>query len=271
MLEGCRIEIIPIGVKARFSPFDLTREVSTAIAESGERLRDGDILVISSKFAAISEGGMIDLSTVKVSQDAIKLGRDYGIEPAFAQLVLEKSGSIIGGIKGFVLSVVSGTLAPNAGYDRSNVPKGYVIQYPEEPFKTADRLRKRLIETEDFANAKEPNAVKKLGVVLSDSRVTPTRLGTVGIAVSYAGIKPTIDMRGTPDLLGNNLVVTLRAVADQIATAAQLVMGESNEGRPIAIVRGFNEAFGDSRNEFERSSTIPPEKCLILSSLANSR
>jgi F420-0:gamma-glutamyl ligase len=89
------------------------------------------------------------------------------------------------------------------------------------------------------------------------------------VAVSYAGIKPTIDMRGTPDLVGNKLVVTLRAVADQLCSAAQLVMGESNEGKPIVIIRGYGEAFADPKSDFEKRTTITPDHCLILSSLKN--
>ena len=102
--------------------------------------------------------------------------------------------------------------------------------------------------------------MKNLGVVLSDSRVTPTRLGTVGVAVSHSGIRPTIDMRGKSDLCGNSLKVTLRATADQLATAAQLVMGEANEAKPVVLIRGFHEAFEQPRNEFEEKTTISPDQ-----------
>ncbi len=183
-----------------------------------------------------------------------------------AELVLVESDIVFGGIPGFVLSLADGTLAPNSGYDKSNVPKGWAVQYPADPFATAVALRQFLMGK---ANQSSKNSISRLGVILSDSRVTPTRLGTVGIAVSYSGIKPTLDMRGTTDLLGNTLVVTLRGIADQLATAAQLVMGESNEARPIVIIRGFYDGFGEPKNDFERKSTIAPEQCLILRSLKN--
>jgi coenzyme F420-0:L-glutamate ligase / coenzyme F420-1:gamma-L-glutamate ligase len=259
------LSIIPIAVKPRFERFDLGAEVWRAISKNGAKVQDGDILVISSKFAAISEGRLIDLSKVKIEDKAKLLAEKYRLEPALAQLVLEESDLILGGIHGFVLSVVSGTLAPNAGIDKSNVPKGWVIQYPIDPFGTVKDLRKLLLQKA----SQEGDNLRRLGVVLSDSRVTPTRLGTIGVAVAYAGLKPTIDMRGTPDLLGNNLAVTLRAAVDQLASAAQLVMGESNEGKPVVIIRGFEEAFSEAKNDFERTTTISPDQCLILNSLKN--
>ena len=255
--------MIPISTQARFEKFDLGSEVWQAIQRSEESLEEGDIVVISSKYAAISEGRMVKLSEVTVGKQAKSLAAKYDLEPELAQLVLQESDAVLGGIRGFVLSVVSDSIAPNAGIDKSNVPKGWSVQYPENPFQTALNLHEYLLQS---AREKE-NHIHKLGIILSDSRVTPTRLGTVGVAVAYAGMKPTIDMRGTPDLLGNKLIVTLKAVADQLATAAQLVMGESNEGRPIVIIRGYQEAFSEPRSDLEKKTTISPEQCLILSSL----
>ncbi|HYB02892.1 MAG TPA: coenzyme F420-0:L-glutamate ligase [Nitrososphaerales archaeon] len=265
MAESQSLSIIPVAARVRFEPFDLEAEVWLAIEKTGAGLHDGDIVVVSSKYAAVSEGRMMDLSKIKVDQKARLLAEKYALEPGLAQLVLDESDSILGGIPGFVLSLVSGTLAPNAGVDRSNVPKGYVVQYPKDPFRTAGVLREFLLE-KIKATGEIPD---KLGVILSDSRVTPTRLGTVGVAIAYAGMKPTIDMRGTPDLLGNKLVVTLRAVADQLVSAAELVMGESNEGRPIVIIKGFEEAFSEAKSDFEKRATIDTEHCLILRSLKN--
>jgi coenzyme F420-0:L-glutamate ligase / coenzyme F420-1:gamma-L-glutamate ligase len=265
MAENQSLSIIPVAAKARFESFDLKSEVWLAIERSGAGLYDGDIIIVSSKYAAVSEGRMMDLSKIQANHKARMLAEKYDLEPGLAQLVLDESDSVLGGIRGYALSLVSGTLAPNAGVDRSNVPKGYAVQYPKDPFRTAGALREFLLEKAKLTG----EIMEKLGVILSDSRVTPTRLGTIGVAVAYAGIKPTIDMRGTPDLLGNKLVVTLRAVADQLVSAAELVMGESNEGRPIVIIRGFEEAFSEAKSDFEKRATIDAEHCLILSSLKN--
>jgi len=265
MASGRSLCIIPITARTRFEPFDLHSEILHAIDTSAVALEDGDIVVVSSKYAAIAEGRMMDLSKIQVTEKGQRLAKQYSMEPALAQLVLDKADSVLGGIHGFALSLVSGTLAPNSGVDKSNVPKGWAVQYPREPFQTATNLREFLLEN---LKAQEKKA-ERLGVVLSDSRVTPTRLGTIGVAVAWAGIKPTIDLRGSPDLAGNNLVVTLRAVGDQLVSAAQLVMGESDEGRPVVVIRGFEEAFSVAKNDFETRATIDTNHCLILSSLRN--
>jgi coenzyme F420-0:L-glutamate ligase / coenzyme F420-1:gamma-L-glutamate ligase len=261
-----QLAIIPISTEPLFKPFSLAIEVWKALGQSGVTLQDKDILVISSKYAAISEGRLTDLSTVEVSGRAKVLAEKFDLQPELAQLVLSESDSILGGVRGFLLASVGGTVAPNAGVDKSNVPKGFAVQYPKKPSETARELRTSLIE---MAMKEKSSRLGNLGIILSDSRVTPTRLGTVGIAIAFAGIRSTIDMRGSPDLLGNKLVVTLRAVADQLATAAQLVMGEADESRPIALIRGFNEAFEEPRNETELKTTKDPNQCLILSSLRN--
>lgn len=260
--------MIPISSEVRLQLFDLAIETWKAIEKGGSEIQEGDILVVSSKYAAVSEGQLVDLSKIIPSEKAMSLSKKYNLEPSLAQLVLDDSEEIMGGINGFVLSVVRGTLAPNAGIDKSNVPKGWAVRYPRDPFKTAEQLREKLLMKANESGVSPK--IRRLGVILSDSRVTPTRLGTTGVAISYSGIRPTIDMRGTPDLLGNELVVTLRATADQLATAAQLLMGESNEGRPIVLIRGYEEAFAEPRNGFEAKTTIPPDRCLILSSLRNS-
>lgn len=256
------VQILPITAKFVLEPFDLAAEIWNEVLRNGEEVREGDIIIVSSKYAAISEGRLIDLSGVRVGNEARALANQYSLNPAFAQVILEESEKVLGGIPGFVLSIVHGTLAPNAGYDHSNVPKGFAVQYPKDPGNTARTLRGKLI-------SKSRNEIKNLGVILSDSRVTPTRLGTVGVAIGVAGLKPVLDLRGTPDLLGNKLAVTLRAIGDQIATAAQIVMGESDERRPIVIVRGFTEAFQEPKNEFESKMTINNNGCLILCSLKN--
>jgi coenzyme F420-0:L-glutamate ligase len=262
------LNIIPLSAEVRFEPFDLSREIWKSVEANDLTVMDGDIFVVSSKYAAISEGRMIKLSRISVGEEARKLAEKYSMDPPLAQLVIDESDMIFGGIPGFVLTLVKDTLAPNAGIDKSNVPDGSAIPYPKNPYETARILREKLIQLANLNHG--GTLVKNLGVVLSDSRVTPTRLGTVGVAVSHSGIRPTIDMRGKSDLCGNSLKVTLRATADQLATAAQLVMGEANEAKPVVLIRGFHEAFEQPRNQFEEKTTISPDQCLILQSLKNS-
>jgi coenzyme F420-0:L-glutamate ligase len=259
------IELIPVKCLVRFEKFNLASVILEELEKNHTSIKNGDILVVSSKFASVSEGRFVELSRIKPDRRARNLARSHGMQPEIAQLVLDESESILGGIRGFLLALNDGVLAPNAGIDLSNAPKGWAILYPKNRKHTALKLRRSLIRSLDRQGRK----IEKIGVILSDSRVTPTRLGTVGVAIAVAGIRPTIDMRGREDLFGNTLKVTLRGLADQIATAAEICMGEAKESIPIVLVRGASQAFEHPRTKFENVMTIPPEKCLIVSGLRN--
>ncbi|HXW02634.1 MAG TPA: coenzyme F420-0:L-glutamate ligase, partial [Candidatus Nitrosotenuis sp.] len=128
---------------------------------------------------------------------------------------------------GFVLTSSDNILAPNAGIDKSNVKKGTVILYPDNPYLVAEQIRRKILL----------NFGVSVGVIIVDSRLMPTRIGTSGVAIACAGLEPVQDMRGQKDLDGNPLKVTLQATADNLATIANHKMGEGSESTPIAIVR----------------------------------
>jgi coenzyme F420-0:L-glutamate ligase/coenzyme F420-1:gamma-L-glutamate ligase len=261
------ISVYPLKTERKTNRFDLAEAVWTALEKNRLALLNQDIIAVSSKFASVSEGRVIELSKVTPTAEAVSLAGKFQTDPSLAELVLQESEFVLGGIQGFILSIVHGTLAPNAGIDRSNVAEGWAILYPENPSATAAALRKKLIQFQK--KKKEASRIRELGIVLTDSRVTPTRLGTVGVALAVAGIRSTIDMRGSTDLYGNKLKVTLRAIADQAASAAQLVMGEAGESIPIAIIRGLKTAFSRPKSQLENSMTISADKCLILRGLDN--
>ncbi|MDA4112373.1 MAG: coenzyme F420-0:L-glutamate ligase [Thaumarchaeota archaeon] len=260
------LQVIPIRTEVKSRPFDLAECVWLALARNRAILENGDILVVSTKFASISEGRVKKLADVTPTKKALTLAKRYKIDASLAQLVVEESDTILGGVPGFLVSITRGTLAPNAGIDRSNVPRGWAVLYPKNPELTARKLRQSLLNLAAKSNSEK---ISNLGVILSDSRVTPTRLGTIGIALSTAGIRPTVDMRGETDLFGRKLKVTLRAIADQVASTAQLVMGEAGEGVPIALIKGVDIAFAKPKNAFEKEMVISSEKCLILNGLRN--
>ncbi len=245
-------------------------QLGSAIIEELQRnrapIKNEDILVVSSKFTAVSEGRFVDLSGVRPNKMAKKIAKKYKMQPSMVQLVLNESESLLGGIPGFLLALNAGVLAPNAGIDLSNAPRGWAILYPKSPKRAAQELRKNILL---LVNKERKRKIDKLGVILSDSRVTPTRLGTVGVALASAGIRPTIDMRGRKDLFENTLKVTLTALADQTATAAEICMGEAKESIPVVLIRGVSQAFKTPKTKFEKLMTISPEKCLIISGLKN--
>jgi coenzyme F420-0:L-glutamate ligase len=237
----------------RNSAFDLPRLVDDLV---GDQIRQGDVLVISSKFIAISEGRVVSLDSVKPSARAAELARRFEMQPELCELILEESDEVVGGVPGFVLTLWNGLLTPNAGIDKSNIEYGRVILYPKNPLgsavKIADELKKRRDVT--------------VGAVVSDSRLMPTRIGTVGVALAAVGIQAVRDMRGHSDLFGNPLKVTRQAIADDLCTGAQLVMGEADEATPIVLVRGLPAAGAEEVKFGPSDFAIPTDQCVYMTS-----
>jgi coenzyme F420-0:L-glutamate ligase / coenzyme F420-1:gamma-L-glutamate ligase len=219
------VEILPISLPVKKGKFDLF----DSIILSNFKFRENDILIVSSKYVSMSEGSVMNLDKVKVGRKAKSLASEYHMSAKLAELTLREADYIYKGIPGFLLAVKNGVLAPNAGIDKSNVPQGFVILYPSEPFKSAENLRRRFLV----------NLGIKVGVVIADSRLMPTRIGTIGVALASAGFEPVEDQRGKRDLFGNILKVTLKAVSDSIAAMGVAVMGEGSESTPIAVIRGI--------------------------------
>ena len=220
------MEIFPIKIPKKGEGFDLFR----TIVESKFQFLADDILVISSKFVSMSEGSLIDLKNVKVSKKARAFASKFKMDERIAQVTLQESDYVVSGIAGFLLTINDGMIAPNAGIDKSNCPQGKIVLYPKDSFKTANKLRKKLLKKYGI----------KIGIVISDSRLMPTRIGCTGIAIGVSGFDPVDDERGKTDLYGKKLKVTFRATADCLATIGVFMMGESNESIPLVVIRGAN-------------------------------
>ncbi|MCP8304830.1 MAG: coenzyme F420-0:L-glutamate ligase [archaeon] len=249
---------IPIHVSAKRGRFDLFRTILDEIEKNGETLEDGDIIVLSSKFIAMSEGRIVKIPDVVPSPEAEELASKLHLQTNLAELILREAEVVFGGVPGFALSVKYGVLTPNAGIDRSNVQAGWAILYPRTPFKTAEMLRRRiLLETG-----------KKVGIIITDSRLLPSRSGTSGIAIGVAGFDPIKDERGRRDLFDNVLRVTRRSLADDISAGAQLLMGEADEGIPIVIVRNTWIKLHDKIVD-EDQMMIDYDECIYVRGLSN--
>ena len=246
------ITFAPIKTRREGDPFNLGELVDGLV---GSELRDGDILVISSKFIAVSEGRVVDLGTVVPSDYAASMSKKLSISPELCELVIRESDDVVGGVSGFMLTLKEGLLTPNAGIDKSNIEHGKVVLYPRNPLESATALVEEIM----FRRGVE------IGVVVSDSRLMPTRKGTVGVALAAAGMEAIVDLRGKPDLFGNVLKVTSQAVADDLCSGAQIVMGEANESVPIVLVRGLTTTAG--RGYRMSSFAVDPEQCVYLRSL----
>ena len=205
-----------------------------ALAAEGLAPRPGDIFVLAQKIVSKSEGRRIRLSSITPSEAARELAGEIGKDARMVELVLRESRMVVRKRPGIVIvEDVRGFVMANAGIDASNVPspdgEETVLLLPRDPQASAERLMAGLSGRFGFP----------VGVVINDSWGRAWRIGTVGAAIGVAGIPAVVDMRGRPDRNGRTLIGTEIAVADELAAAASLMMGQADEGRPAVLVRGF--------------------------------
>jgi coenzyme F420-0:L-glutamate ligase len=213
-------------------------------------LQDGDIVVAAESVVATAEGSVVRLKEVTPSEEAVRLSERYRMDPRLVQVVLQESDEVVGGIPGFLLSMKNGTLLPNAGVDQSNAPPGCVVLLPRNPDASAATIQREV----------RTRCGIRIGVIVADSRTHAMRLGCAGVGIGCAGIEAVIDERGREDLFGRELHVTQRAVADCIASAAELLMGEADESVPMALVRGLGLPIGEGVGV----PSIDASECLFM-------
>ncbi|WP_094228444.1 coenzyme F420-0:L-glutamate ligase [Methanolobus psychrotolerans] len=199
-----------------------------SLARQNMQFQDNDILIIAESPLATSENRLVCLADIEPGDKAKKLAEEYQLDAREMELILQECDEIFGGVPGAALTITKGTLAPNAGIDGSNAPEGYVVLLPKNAQESAGRIRR---EIKDHCKC-------KIGVIVGDSRTQPLRLGCVGIALGTSGMVPVEDARGTLDLFGKEMKITRKAVADNLVSAAQLLMGEAGESVPAVLVRG---------------------------------
>lgn len=251
------LSVIPIIAPIQSQSFDLITTLGQALQNNEVSLQDGDILAVSSKYAAIAEGRIVELESVEMTAEGHELARRYNMLPQLAQLVYQEADHIFGGIQlGFLLTYKDGIISPNAGLDRSNIPNGKVVLFPEDPYATAQNIR---VGVRDHIGA-------DIGVVLTDSWLVPGRWGTTGVALASAGFRPVQDERGKMDLFGNPMAVTQRGIADSLTVCAQMVMGERDESTPFAVVRNSGVQVEEVSLSVEDVS-IPWDMCIYVESL----
>ncbi len=229
----------------------LGRVISSLTNTDAKRIEDGDILLFAESPLSTTEGRNINLDDITPSTEAHRLAEKYSLDPRLAEVVLMESDTIVGGIPGYLLAGKWDLILPNAGIDESNAPDGWVTRLPADPEESAKRLRDGIRE----------RTGKDTAVIIIDSRTHSMRLGVSGVAIGCSGILPITDERGKPDLYGNKLQVTRRAIADSLASTAELLMGESAEGVPVVLVRGYPYV----RCENCKIETIPADEDLFLS------
>ena len=219
---------------------------AAAVARADMGLRAGDILVVAQKIVSKAEGRVVHLSSVTPSERALDLAKAVGKDARLVELILRESRAVLR-LKPGVIVVEHrlGFVMANAGIDQSNVPggEGVVLLLPANPDASARKLR-------DELHAKTGVVV---GVLIIDSFGRAWRNGVTGTAIGVAGVPALVDLRGHKDRERRALRVTQVAVADELAAAASLVMGQADEGTPVVLVRGFPYALRDgAANELLR-------------------
>ena len=225
------IQVIPVtGIPEVRDGDDLARLIVGASDEQDTPIEDGDILVVTQKIVSKAEGRLISLKDVQPSQFAVQMATDNGRDPRHMELILRESRSIIKMAQGhFITETKHGFICANSGIDMSNVPGDEVaLLLPVDPDQSARLLRQevKLMRQVDVA------------VVISDTFGRPWRNGQTDVGIGASGIMPMKSYVGSTDDYGYELRVTLTAIIDELAGAAELVIGKTNRA-PAAIIKGF--------------------------------
>ncbi len=224
------IRIIPLRTIPDVRPGDdLAFLIFDACRREGVSLEDGDVVVVSSKVVSKSEGRIVDLDSVSPGGDALELSRKVGIDPRLVQLILEE-GDVLKIKRDLIITYSRGIVCSNAGIDMSNVDGSgkRVVLLPEDPDRSAREIRRRLMELSG----------RKIAVIVVDTCGRPFRKGAVNFAIGIAGIRPFRTYIGRRDRYGYIMQKTNICIVDEIAAAAELAMGQGDEGIPVVVVKG---------------------------------
>jgi coenzyme F420-0:L-glutamate ligase/coenzyme F420-1:gamma-L-glutamate ligase len=210
--------------------------IVAALARHSLSLSDDDVLLVCQKVVSKSENRFVELATVQVSDRAEELATRCGKDPRLVEIILRESTEVVRcAPRVLIVRHRLGFVMANAGVDQSNVPdsESRVLLLPEDPDRSASALRETLAKTLGVSAA----------VVITDTFGRPWRQGVCGTAIGASGIVALLDRRGEKDRFGRELQVTQVAIADGIAAAATLLMGEGSEGHPVVLARGLPPAW----------------------------
>ena len=237
---------------------DITATVLNAARDQKVDIEDGDILAIASKAVAIAQGRIIDLSHIRPSASAKALGERFDLQPEYVELIIKEADKVYGGVSKALLTLRNRILTANSGVDRKNAPRNSVVLLPKDAQLTAEQIRTEILEKTD----------KRVGVLIVDSRITPLRMGTVGIALGVAGFDPVRDCRSSKDIYGKSVYITRQCLADDLSSAAHMVMGETSEQTPAVLIKGASVKMTVSSDA--GALTIPVDECIYMGALVSS-
>jgi len=227
MIQIIGVEELPI-IKENDN---IAKLVCEAAMRQGTPIEDGDIIVVTHVIVSRAEGNIVNLDEVAPSDFAKAFASQFNKDPALVEVVLRESKGIVRmGDGHLIMETRHGFICANAGVDRSNVHgERNVALLPKDPDRSARRIRQRIRRLTG----------KDVAVIVSDTHGRPLRDGEINIAIGVAGISPIRDRIGESDLFGYVLKVKRTALADELSSAAELVIGQADEGVPVAIIRGY--------------------------------
>lgn len=249
------VQVIPVeGLPLSKKGDNLGQLIAEAAKKQGTPLQEKDVVIVTHVFVSKAEGNIINLDTVKPSQKAIEIAQQTKKDPALVEVILQETKEIVRiGPNSIITETRSGTISANSGVDRSNVEgERNVVPLPKDPNASARNIR---------AEIKRVAGVN-VAVIVSDTHGRPFRMGEINVAIGVAGIKPIRDRRGEKDLFGYTLRIKQTAIADELASAAELVIGQASEGIPAAIIRGYT-VYQAGENVSALELTRPKEKDLF--------
>jgi coenzyme F420-0:L-glutamate ligase/coenzyme F420-1:gamma-L-glutamate ligase len=256
MTSPARLEVVALeGMPEVMSGDDLGAIVVEALERTSGALplRENDVLVVTQKVVSKAEGAVVDLTTVNPGPRAVEWAARWDRDPRQIEVVLREAARIVRMERGVLITETPhGFVCANGGVDASNVGArsgDLVTLLPHDPDASADRLRSAV---RDRFGIDVP-------VIVSDSFGRPWRLGIVDVAIGISGLLPIDDLRGTPEADGRTMRTTVRAVADELASAAELALGKT-AGRPVALIRGATFRRGEAAI---RDALLPPEMDLF--------
>jgi coenzyme F420-0:L-glutamate ligase/coenzyme F420-1:gamma-L-glutamate ligase len=215
---------------------NLAKLISEGLQRAELQLENGDVIIVAQKVVSKSEGRGVDLALVTPSPEAIRLAELSEKDPRVVEVLLQESSRVLRVRPGLIIVEHRlGFVCANAGLDHSNIEgtaganRDHLLMLPVDPDSSAQHLRMAL----------EQETGSKIGILIIDSHGRAWRMGTVGVAIGVAGVPALLDLRGRFDLFGNPLRITQIGLADELAAAASLLMGQAGEGRPVVHVRGI--------------------------------
>jgi coenzyme F420-0:L-glutamate ligase/coenzyme F420-1:gamma-L-glutamate ligase len=250
-----KVEIFPIrGLPIIKKDDDLAFLICQAAEEQGISIKNGDVIVITHVIVARAEGNVVDLETIIPSEFAKSLAKETKKDSKLVEVILRESKSIIRMNNGkLITESKQGIICANSGIDYSNVPgKTIVALLPKNSDKSAQMIRKKIHQ----------KIGKDVAIIISDTHGRPLRKGEINIALGTSGINPLRDRRGEKDLFGYEIRVKRTAIADELASAAELVIGQTNESIPVALIRGYR--YPKSETAKAKILIRPPEEDLFI-------